>query len=118
VLHINISQAPFDNIKVRQAVAHAIDRDELARLGPFTYRAATSCVPAGIDLAPSDLTQPRLLLREAGYPDGFAVRIIHGAAGHARNHPGSSGYSCNVRGSCSSSTWSSVRYFTSRSAAT
>jgi peptide/nickel transport system substrate-binding protein len=78
-LHININQAPFDNLKVRQAVAHAIDRDALARLGPPAYRAATSCVPAGIDLplAPCDLAQARLLLREAGYPDGFAVRIIH-----------------------------------------
>jgi oligopeptide transport system substrate-binding protein len=71
-------QAPFDDVRVRQAFVHAVDRPALAReVWQGQYSPATGgFVPpgmaghsAGIGL-PYDPERAALLLADAGYPDG------------------------------------------------
>jgi peptide/nickel transport system substrate-binding protein len=83
ILSTNTKQAPFDNLKVRQALAHAIDRQAIIDGAMFGYG-----TPIGTHFAPHhpaylDLTaqsafdpeQARALLAEAGFPDGFATTL-------------------------------------------
>jgi peptide/nickel transport system substrate-binding protein len=82
-LGINRARAPFDDLKVRQAVAMAINKAEIiAALYPPTAEAATQFVPPGIfghtdGLAdwPYDPGRARELLTEAGYADGFQTAL-------------------------------------------
>ena len=84
-LYINVTRPPFTDIKVRQAIAHALNREQIARFkGHDVARAAQSCIPIGylgftrdVPLAPFDLDRSRALLREARFPNGFTVRIVH-----------------------------------------
>lgn len=85
VLHINMTKAPFTDLKVRQAVAYAIDRGELiAAIGPDVAEPLCAAVPpylpGGLTCAEVaekgllyevDLTKAKALLAEAGYPGGF-----------------------------------------------
>ena len=82
-LHLNASMEPFDDIRVRQAVAHAINRDELvAFMGAAVARRNDAPVPAGylgqaadIEGLPYDPDRARALLAEAGFPDGFSTTV-------------------------------------------
>ena len=82
-LHLNASMEPFDDIRVRQAVAHAINRDELvAFMGPSVARRNDAPVPAGylghaagMEALPYDPDRARALLAEAGLPDGFSTTV-------------------------------------------
>lgn len=70
--------APFDDVRVRQAFAAAVDWRRIARLSePDPAAVATSMVPPGIpgrteaDMLPAyDPDRGRALLAEAGYPGG------------------------------------------------
>lgn len=72
----------FQDVRVRQAVAHAIDVDAVAdaALGSLALK-ATSSLPSGCDYhidVGSYEYDPELaksLLAEAGYPDGFDIHI-------------------------------------------
>lgn len=83
-LHLNTTVKPFDDIRVRQAVAMAVNRAELVRWrGADVSREALSVVPRGYlgftadnGLLPPDLARARALLKEAGYPDGITVKVI------------------------------------------
>lgn len=73
---INITQPPVDNLKVRQALAHAIDRKALVDKYLFKINIAhASMVPAGLaGYTPAaglefDPVKARALLAEAGYAD-------------------------------------------------
>ncbi len=82
-LHVNLMRPPFDNLKVRQALMHAIDRpavsQALAPMGGTMYGLQPSFFPAGltIDDVPEALRYPydpekaRALLAEAGFPNGL-----------------------------------------------
>jgi peptide/nickel transport system substrate-binding protein len=83
VAGLNNSKAPLDNVKVRQAMMSAIDRDVVIE-GAFSGYG----VPIGSHYAPSDpgyidqtgvlpydLEKAKALLAEAGYPDGFTVTM-------------------------------------------
>lgn len=83
ILAINNKQPPFDNVKVRQAVAHAIDRSAIINGAMFGYG-----TPIGTHFAPHhpaylDLTglseydpeKSKALLAEAGYADGFTTTL-------------------------------------------
>lgn len=85
IIHLNVTQPPFDDIRVRQAIAHAVNRPELVRWrGPDTSREGQSVVPRGYQgfsadngLLPHDVARARALLAEAGHPNGITVRVIH-----------------------------------------
>ncbi|MFC1875956.1 ABC transporter substrate-binding protein [Thermodesulfobacteriota bacterium] len=83
IMSTNNKAKPFDNKKVRQAIAYAIDRQAVVDLVMFGYG-----TPIGSHWSPStpyyvDLTRKfaydpekaRALLAEAGYPDGFDATI-------------------------------------------
>jgi peptide/nickel transport system substrate-binding protein len=83
-LHVNLTRPPFDDLRVRQALMHAIDREAVAQalapMGGTMYGLQPSFFPAGltIDAVPDELKYPfdpekaRALLAEAGFPDGLA----------------------------------------------
>ncbi|WP_339637159.1 ABC transporter substrate-binding protein, partial [uncultured Sulfitobacter sp.] len=83
ILSINNKREPFDNVKVREAVAHAIDRQAIIDGAMFGYG-----TPVGTHFAPHnpdyvDLTEmssydpekSKALLAEAGFPDGFETTL-------------------------------------------
>ncbi|SFZ85920.1 peptide/nickel transport system substrate-binding protein [Devosia enhydra] len=82
-LHLNMSQPPLDDIRVRQAIAHAVDRAGLVAFrGEMLTREATSVIPSGYlghepqDLPEYDPEKARALLAEAGYPDGIDLKTV------------------------------------------
>lgn len=83
LLGMNNRFAPFDDARVRQAVALAVDRQRLVDhvYGPGT-EAASHFSPCGLEYgcagdgwSASDQGLARELLAEAGFPDGFETTI-------------------------------------------
>jgi peptide/nickel transport system substrate-binding protein len=83
ILAMNNGREPFDDIRVRRAVAHAIDRQEIIDGAMFGYG-----TPIGSHFAPHhpayvDLTElyshdpdkAQTLLAEAGYEEGFSTTL-------------------------------------------
>ncbi|MBI2839769.1 MAG: hypothetical protein HYX75_15765 [Acidobacteria bacterium] len=76
------SRNPFKQVLVRQAINMAIDRQEIAsRLSPHTVP-ASQLVPhfvfgfnPNVAQTSPDLHKAKDLLRQAGFPDGFAVTL-------------------------------------------
>ena len=76
--------SPWRNIRLRQAVNFAINREDLIRYATkgngmiIPALAAVNAFGYDPDLAPYafDPSKARVLLREAGYPDGLAVILI------------------------------------------
>lgn len=74
---------PFKTLKVRQAVAHAIDRKTIARtiVGGSSSVIHSACYPTQFGCTQEvrrynyDPEKARRLLAEAGYPNGFATDI-------------------------------------------
>lgn len=84
ILHLNETQKPLDDIRVRKAIAYAVNRPELlAWQGKDATREPKSVIPGGnlgwVDagLFPHDLAKAKELLKEAGYPHGFTLKVIH-----------------------------------------
>ncbi len=83
IMSTNNKVAPFDNRLVRQAMAHAIDRQAVIELVMFGYGTSigshwSPSTPYYKDLTgrfPYDPDKAKALLREAGYPDGFKATI-------------------------------------------
>jgi peptide/nickel transport system substrate-binding protein len=83
-LHLNTTIKPLDDIRVRQAIAYAIDRPELVRWrGKDVSREALSVVPRGYlgytadnGLLPHNLAKAKELLKQAGYPDGVTIKMV------------------------------------------
>lgn len=79
ILSTNNKAKPFDNLKVRQAMAHAIDRKMIIDLAMSGYGTPigthwSPAAPYYIDLTgmyPYDPEKAKKLLAEAGYPNGF-----------------------------------------------
>ncbi len=84
-LAFNLDRKPFDDVRVRRAIAHAIDRDFLLRHVWYGYgQPATGPLPQGLSsfysadvpLYPFDLERAKALLDEAGLkPDTNGVRL-------------------------------------------
>ncbi|MCU9836341.1 ABC transporter substrate-binding protein [Ruegeria sp. WL0004] len=83
ILSTNNKQPPFDNIKVRQAIAHAIDRQAIIDGAMFGYGTPIGTHfaphhPAYVDLTGLSAYDPEMakaLLAEAGFPDGFETTL-------------------------------------------
>ncbi|MFW5680788.1 MAG: ABC transporter substrate-binding protein, partial [Pseudomonadota bacterium] len=85
VLNLNMTMPPLDDIRVRRAIAHAIDKEAMVQFrGPSVTRIAHSVVPEGylgytdeVARYDFDLDKARALLAEAGFPDGVTINAIH-----------------------------------------
>jgi len=83
VLLMNITVKPFDDLKVRQAIAYAVDRQQLIDLAyPGAAKPWYSPVPEGFFGATTDVphfehdvARAKQLLSEAGYPNGLDVTL-------------------------------------------
>ncbi len=83
ILAMNNKQAPFDNVKVREAVAHAINRQAIIDGAMFGYGTPIGTHfaphnPAYVDetaLSAFDPEKSKALLAEAGFPDGFETTL-------------------------------------------
>ncbi len=79
-LFFDVTQAPFDNLKVRQAISHVIDRDAIQKaiLGPAGSPAYSWLAPgfpaaqgeALKDIQKYDLAAAKQLMADAGFPNG------------------------------------------------
>ena len=82
-LIMNANQPPFDDQRVRQAVAHAVDKQVLTEIALFgTGTPTLTMIPPThnyyndeIEIASPDLDRARQLLEEAGYADGFDITL-------------------------------------------
>ncbi len=92
ILATNNAKAPFDDLRVRQALAHAINRQDVIDGATYGYG-----VPIGTHFAPHhpyylDLTETypydpeaaKALLAEAGLPDGFSATLKLPPVAYAR----------------------------------
>ncbi|MDB6177708.1 ABC transporter substrate-binding protein [Paracoccus sp. Z330] len=83
-LHLNTAMAPLDDKRVRQAVAHAINVDEIvAFVGADVGPRGCSVVPTGYlgeDCSAGtyeyDPEAAKALLTEAGHPDGVTINAV------------------------------------------
>lgn len=76
--------SPWAKMKVRQAVAHAIDRDSIAKnlVGGASQKIHSNCYPSQFGCTQDvpkydyDPAKAKKLLAEAGYPNGFSTDIF------------------------------------------
>jgi len=82
-IEFNVAAPPFDNRKLRQAVAHAINREEILRAAYFGFGIPTeqnypkghAWYHEGVPAPKYDLEKARALLKEAGYR-GQTIEIL------------------------------------------
>lgn len=90
-MYFNLNIPPMDKLPVRQAIAYALSRDEfLAFVGPTVGENVYSVVPAkflagglteqevkakNLDFT-TDLAKAKKLLADAGYPNGFSLKLV------------------------------------------
>ncbi|HYY89655.1 MAG TPA: ABC transporter substrate-binding protein [Chloroflexota bacterium] len=83
VLLMNVTVKPFDDLRVRQAIAYSIDRQQYVDLArPDVAKPWYSPVPEGYFAASTDVprfekdnNKAKQLLAEAGYPNGLDVTM-------------------------------------------
>ncbi|MFQ5972806.1 MAG: ABC transporter substrate-binding protein [Alphaproteobacteria bacterium] len=96
-LHFNTSRKPLDDVRVRKAIAYALDREVFRSLfaegvvenvySPVPVRflpgglTGEEVARLGLDYA-YDPAKARELLSEAGYPDGFTLKLVTSERGH------------------------------------
>ncbi|MEQ1942803.1 ABC transporter substrate-binding protein [Mesorhizobium sp. VNQ89] len=93
ILAINNKKPPFDQLKVRQAIAHVIDRKAIidGASGGYGVPIGSHFSPANeayIDLTGTyayDPAKARELLTEAGFPNGFKTTLKLPPVGYARD---------------------------------
>ncbi len=77
----NIEKKPMDNVKIRQAIAHAIDRQEIVNVLAGGQIPMTSFVPVGMFGYEAgrgrtfNIEKAKGLLKEAGYDDPTKIKI-------------------------------------------
>ena len=88
--HLNTRREPFDDVRVRQAMSCAIDRQAIADIVFFGDATPTGPIPPSMgawalpveefQCYTRDVDRARALLAEAGYADGFSSTMIGNAA--------------------------------------
>jgi glutathione transport system substrate-binding protein len=81
-LSMNTLQKPFDDVRVREAIAYAINKEALAKVAFSGYAVpADGVVPDAVEYSvklgpwPYDVAKAKKLLAEAGYPNGFETEL-------------------------------------------
>ncbi len=84
-LYLNNGEAPFDDVRVRQALCYAVDPQQVldmvsdgkgTLIGSSMFPAfGKYYMPELADLYPRDVEKAKELLKEAGYEDGFEMTI-------------------------------------------
>ncbi|WP_274424294.1 ABC transporter substrate-binding protein [Chelativorans sp. YIM 93263] len=83
ILAMNNGKEPFDNLQVRQAISHALNRDEII-LGATSgngvpigshFSPASEAYVDLTDTYPHDIEKAKEILAEAGYPEGFEATL-------------------------------------------
>ncbi len=91
-LNLNTAKAPFDNIKVRQAIAHAIDKEKIVNnilngeaADPGNYGIVATSINkydySSVIGTEHNIDKAKALLAEAGYPEGKgfpSIELISG----------------------------------------
>ncbi len=84
-LAMNVRDKPFDQPKVRRAIAHAINKQELLTAfyggvgsvaDTFLPQSLAWARPDNLERYSYDPPKARALLAEAGYPDGFKTMVL------------------------------------------
>src|SRR5699024_8913652 len=85
VVTFNNDEEPFDDVRVRQALNYAINKDELieSAFSGYAAKLGSNMSPAmgdfhleGLeDVYEPDVEKAKELLAEAGYPDGFSTKM-------------------------------------------
>jgi peptide/nickel transport system substrate-binding protein len=83
ILSLNNRRPPLNDVRVRRAIAHALDRKAIIDGAMFGYGTPIGSHfpprnPAYVDLTGQyahDVSEAKRLLTEAGYPHGFAVSL-------------------------------------------
>ena len=92
---MNVTMKPFDNVKVRQAVAYAIPYQKImdaalyGRGRPLFGGPASVTTPDWPQPFPyvTDIAKSKQLLAEAGYPDGFETTLSFDLSAAVTNEP-------------------------------
>lgn len=81
-IYLNNTKKPFSDVRVRQALNYALDKEAMIKVLFKGYAGpATGVAPEGIDFAtqfgswPYDPEKAKALLKEAGYPNGFSATL-------------------------------------------
>ena len=81
-MFMNVQMKPFDDVKVRQALSWAINREKLVKLQAGQAMSLWQFYPKGMPghedgkvFYGYDPAKAKQLLAEAGYPDGFATQL-------------------------------------------
>lgn len=82
-LGINLAREPFSDVRVRQAIAKAIDRTPIIESAVFGHGVGVDTIFAPSfwagferEVPAPDIEGAKALLAEAGYPDGFETTLI------------------------------------------
>ncbi|ROP84571.1 peptide/nickel transport system substrate-binding protein [Stella humosa] len=84
LINLNTSMKPFDDIRVRRAVAHAINRADFVKfVGADVVSPNPSVVPLGylgytdqVERFAYDPEKSKQLLKEAGHPNGITIKVL------------------------------------------
>ncbi|SFC21497.1 glutathione transport system substrate-binding protein [Polaromonas sp. OV174] len=84
-ISLNNLQKPFDDVRVRQAINYAINKEALAKVAFSGYaKPMEGVIPQGVEYAvkmqpwPHNPAKAKELLKEAGYPNGFSTTLWSG----------------------------------------